>query len=69
MLDWVECEISGHLKAEGKKGQYWILDGVWKSLYRVNPTPAGPKEEHICECNDIEAAKSEASIVDGAIEE
>ena len=42
MIEWEECELSGNLKADGKKGQYWIIDQAWTYVDLVNPTPAGP---------------------------
>ena len=42
MLDFYAEELSGHLVANGDKGQYWIMDLDNIYLELINPTPAGP---------------------------
>lgn len=44
-MEFTECELSGHQKADGNKGQYWIINetGAWVYVELVEPTPAGPK--------------------------
>jgi hypothetical protein len=42
MLNFKECPISGQLVAQGEKAQYWIEDGAWVHLYRVEVTTNGP---------------------------
>lgn len=60
-LEWNEDEISDHLKADGNKGTYWILENGWYSIDLINPTPAGPQIEKIGECLREDDAKLIAS--------
>lgn len=63
-LRFAKCPISGHLKAEGKKGQYWIMDGAWKYLTRVTPTEDGPVIEKRGTFYEIDAAILTANEID-----
>ena len=74
MIDWVECELSGNLKADGKKGQYWIMAEAWTYVELVNPTPAGPKVKRIREAlgedfTSVEDAKHFVNTYDTQEEE
>ena len=69
MIDWVECEQSGNLKADGKKGQYWMITEAWTSVELVNPTPAGPKVEKVGVFNDAEDAVNFVNTFDTQEEE
>ncbi len=42
MLDFEEEELSGHLVADGDKGQYWVMELTWTELELINATPGGP---------------------------
>ena len=47
-LDWYECETSGHLRAIGNQGEYWIDDSTaWKYLDFVTADAAGPSIKKI----------------------
>lgn len=63
-LEFIECEQSGHLKADGAKGQYWVFDMAWKYVELVNPTPAGPAIEKLGAFRDLEDAKQFAAEFD-----
>ncbi len=69
MIDWEECELSGNLKADGKKGQYWIMAEAWTYVELVNPTPAGPKVEKAGSFNSVEDAKHFVNTFDTQEEE
>ena len=45
MLDWHECEKSGHLVTHGNKGNYWILDLGLVYLELINATPSAPDRD------------------------
>jgi len=68
-LEFVKCAISGHLKADGKKGQYWIMDGAWKHMKRVTPTDMGPKVECFGSYYEIDDAIKDANEIDVAEDE
>lgn len=63
-LRFAKCEISGHLKADGKKGQYWIMDGAWTYLQRVTPTDMGPALEALGPYHSIDDAILDANLID-----
>ena len=69
MLEFEECEQSGNLKAEGIKGQYWMMTEAWTYVELVNPTPAGPKVEKVGTFNDVEDAKNFVNVFDTMEEE
>ena len=57
MLDWHECEKSGHLVTHGNKGNYWILDLGLVYLELINATPSGPDIEKIGTFTEVSDAK------------
>lgn len=62
-LDWYECDMSGHLRAIGDKGEYWIMEWYqpYYNLDLVNPSPSGPHIESIgFKFTSIEEAKKAA---------
>ena len=63
-LDFYECEISGYLRANGEKGEYWIYENAWTYLERVTPTPGGPHIEKLGTFNSADEAKLHAELVD-----
>lgn len=70
MLEFEECEVSGHLRAMGEKGEYWVMDdGAWTYLQRVTPTAAGPLVLKLGTYYDFEEAKVVAEQFDEAVEE
>ena len=71
MLEFEEHDESGHLHAEGIKGQYWILDVdlAWTYLQRVNIDAAGANVEKLGTFNSIEDAIEEANTLDLHTEE
>jgi len=68
-LDFEENELSGHLVANGKKGQYWITVLAWTYLERVTPTMAGPRIEKFGHFDTIKDAMAEAEKLDNQLEE
>ena len=68
-LDFEENELSGHLVANGKKGQYWIMDMGWKYLELINPTHSGPKVEKLGQFHNIKDAILFAQTFDNQLEE
>lgn len=67
-MEWSECPLSQHLKAEGDKGQYWIMEEAYIYLERVTPSPAGIDIEKLGNFYDIDDAKRAAGIIDKQIE-
>ena len=67
MMEWNECEVSGQLKAEGVKGQYWIDDQAWTYLELVTVDAAGPRIEKVGSYTDLDAAKKGAGIYDNFV--
>lgn len=66
MLDFEECEFSGHLRANGSKGEYWIMDEVEVYVERMTPVPHGIVTERIGgEFDTIDDAKAFAELEDG----
>ena len=59
-MNFTECDISGHLKAEGSKGQYWIIDNSWTYLERVTPTQSGALVERLGTFDSATDAMAEA---------
>ena len=59
-MDWEEDELSGHLRAIGNNGEYWVLDLDTVYLERVNPTPAAPDIEKLGTYETVEEATAEA---------
>lgn len=68
-LRFTKCPISGHLKGEGKKGQYWITDNAWKYLTLVEPTEMGPQIRNLGTYNEIYDAILDANEIDVAEDE
>ena len=69
MIDWVECEDSEHLKAEGKKGQYWIEELAWTYVRLVTSDSAGINEKKLGAFNSVEDAKHFVKVFDTQEEE
>ena len=44
-MEFFECEQSGHLRAIGKKGDYWITEGAWIHLHLTTFDYAGPNSK------------------------
>ena len=66
MMEFTECKESGHLKADGKQGQYWIEEYSWTYLSRVVPTRAGPKNRKLGVFYDVKTAEKTANQLDEA---
>jgi len=58
-MDWELCELSGHLRGIGA-GDYWIIEGAWVYLQKVEPTAAGPKVIELGSFYSVEPAKAAA---------
>ena len=67
-MNFTTCNISGHLKASGSKGEYWIVAFGWIYLQRVTPNHSGPEIEALGTFNSIEDAIKEAELLDGQAE-
>ena len=65
-IDFEECEVSGHLKGDGKKGQYWIMDDDWKYLELVTIDAAGPNIKKLGAFHAIDDAVATANLHDEA---
>lgn len=65
-LEFAKCAISGHLKASGAKGLYWVMDGAWVHMKRVVSTDMGPKVEDLGSYYEIEDAIKDANDIDKA---
>ena len=63
-MEFIKCKLSGHLKADGLKGQYWILSHVWIYLERVTPSANGPIVERLGTFTSTEKAKLQAEELD-----
>jgi len=63
-MEWTECEVSGQLKAEGVKGQYWIDDCCWSYLELVTVDAAGPRIEKLDCYAGLDGAKKGAELYD-----
>jgi hypothetical protein len=64
LLEFIECDISGQLKADGIKGQYWIDEGAWTHMVRVTTTHAGPEIQKLGAYHSVEDAMKEANELD-----
>jgi len=60
MLNFKECPVSGQQVAQGEKAEYWIEDGAWVHLYRVEVTTNGPKVTKPIPYFTVEEARAEA---------
>ena len=63
-LDWITCDTSGHLSANGNQGTYWLMDLDWVYLELVNGSPAGPDEKKLGTFISIDDAKAAAERYD-----
>lgn len=63
-MEFTLCDKSGHLKADGDRGQYWILSNVWVYLERVTPLPNGPTVERLGTFTSVEDAIEKANHLD-----
>tara|TARA_R110000851_G_C12776768_1_gene534831 strand:- start:77 stop:283 length:207 start_codon:yes stop_codon:yes gene_type:complete len=63
-LEWIEEELSGHLKAEGERGQYWLMDDKWIYLESVTFDAAGPNWRKHGLFFSIDEAKEMAEVFD-----
>lgn len=68
-MEFEECEVSGHMRASGEKGEYWVMEEAWTYLERINPTPAGPKVEQLGTFNTPAEAMEAAEGFDKEVEE
>ena len=63
-LEWIEEELSGHLKADGKRAQYWLMLDVWYYLESVTFDAAGPNWIKRGAFLSIDDAKERAEVFD-----
>ena len=63
-LVWEKCEVSGQLKAEGVKGQYWIDEKAWSYLSIVSVDSTGPYISKLGQFHDINEAKEVAQLTE-----
>jgi hypothetical protein len=63
-LEWIEEEHSGHLKAEGIRAQYWIMEFAWVYLESVTVDAAGANIKKHGAFESVEEAKAMAEIYD-----
>lgn len=64
-LEWIECDVSGHLRAIGIKGEYWIMQEAWTYLELVSSLTAGPNITKLGGAFDsVEEAQAFAELED-----
>ncbi len=64
MIEFEQCDVSGQLFCNAKRGQYWIDGGAWSGLCIVSVDKAGPNIKKLGVFNTADDAKKYADDYD-----